>query len=146
MFRKILLCSDGSDHAVRAAECATQLAAQFNAELVLLSVFNPAEAITPYMGGWEIAMTTEVVAELARETHQSVQAATTPVLDKMQRPYRSRQETGHIVESILRIAEEEKADLIVMGSRGRGIFKSLLLGSVSSGVLHHAHCPVLIVR
>jgi len=41
---------------------------------------------------------------------------------------------------------DEKVDLIVMGSRGLGRFQRLLLGSVSEGVLHHAHCSILVVR
>ncbi|TCN31170.1 nucleotide-binding universal stress UspA family protein [Kribbella orskensis] len=51
---------------------------------------------------------------------------------------------GPAARAILRTAES--ADLVVVGSRGRGGFTGLLLGSVSQGVLHHAHCPTAIVR
>ena len=51
---------------------------------------------------------------------------------------------GHPARAILRVAQS--ADLVVVGSRGRGGFTGLLLGSVSQNVLHHAHCPAAIVR
>ena len=51
---------------------------------------------------------------------------------------------GHPVEALVR--QSENACLVVVGSRGRGGFRGLLLGSVSQGVLHRAHCPVAIVR
>jgi nucleotide-binding universal stress UspA family protein len=51
-----------------------------------------------------------------------------------------------VVQIIVEEAEKEKVDLIVIGSRGLGRFKRLLLGSVSTGVANHANCAVLVVR
>ena len=51
-----------------------------------------------------------------------------------------------VESAIINYAESEGVDLIVMGTRGRSGFKRILLGSVASGVLSYAHCPVLTVR
>jgi nucleotide-binding universal stress UspA family protein len=51
-----------------------------------------------------------------------------------------------IEAAIVNFAEEEKADLIVVGTRGRTGFSKQLLGSVASGVVTYAHCPVLVVK
>ena len=53
---------------------------------------------------------------------------------------------GNPSSAILNFCEKEKHDIIVMGSRGMGKFKELVLGSVSSKVLHHSSCPVMIIR
>jgi len=53
---------------------------------------------------------------------------------------------GSVVQTITDYAVVEKIDLIIMGTRGMGGFKKMLLGSVSNGVVTHAHCPVLVVR
>ena len=53
---------------------------------------------------------------------------------------------GSVVQAITDYAASEKIDLIVMGTRGMGGFKKMLLGSVSSGVVTHAQCAVLVVR
>lgn len=49
-------------------------------------------------------------------------------------------------EAIVHVAEKESCDLIITGSRGMGVIRRTILGSVSDYVLHHAHCPVLICR
>jgi nucleotide-binding universal stress UspA family protein len=53
---------------------------------------------------------------------------------------------GHETESILKVAETCAADLIVMGTRGLGAVKGLLVGSVSRKVIHYAECPVMVVH
>ncbi|HJU14352.1 MAG TPA: universal stress protein [Candidatus Nitrosotalea sp.] len=54
--------------------------------------------------------------------------------------------TPSIVDGLLSYAEKNGVDLIVMGSRGLGGFKKLLLGSVASGISHYSKCPVLITK
>ncbi len=53
---------------------------------------------------------------------------------------------GYPAEEIIKCAETEKVDMIVMGSRGHGLIGRFLVGSVSDRVVHHAHCSVTIVR
>lgn len=54
--------------------------------------------------------------------------------------------TNTIVQTIVEFAAKEKIDVIVVGTRGLGGFKRLLMGSVSSGIVTHAPCSVLVVR
>lgn len=49
-------------------------------------------------------------------------------------------------ETIVKVAEEEKATMIVMGTRGLGKVRRTIMGSVSDYVVHHAHCPVVVCR
>jgi nucleotide-binding universal stress UspA family protein len=84
--------------------------------------------------------------EFAEETQLNVEHETGKVFAEAGLLYRARHELGHPVDRIISAAHDENADLIVVGSRGVGGFERLLLGSVSEGVLRHAHCPVLAVR
>jgi nucleotide-binding universal stress UspA family protein len=54
--------------------------------------------------------------------------------------------SGEPAEQIVRAAGELKADLVVIGGRGKGAMEAILLGSVAYRVLHHAPCPVLVTR
>jgi nucleotide-binding universal stress UspA family protein len=55
-------------------------------------------------------------------------------------------ELGDHAQVIIDTANKNHYDLIIMGSRGLSVFKELLLGSVSFKVMHHASCPVMVVR
>ena len=55
-------------------------------------------------------------------------------------------ETGNIPKAIMRVAAEEHSDLIIMGSRGLGVVKGVLRGSVSQYIVEQSKCPVLVVK
>ena len=59
---------------------------------------------------------------------------------------RTRLAMGEPADVLVDIAEEEKAELIILGTRGLSLAKRIVMGSVSSNVLHHAPCAVLVVR
>lgn len=55
-------------------------------------------------------------------------------------------QTGHPSQTICNVAQSEQADLIILGSHGRGAIDRVLMGSVAHGVLHRSHIPVLVVK
>jgi len=146
MFKRILVCTDGSEIAAHAALVASDLAWKFGADVTLLNVVNPAPLVAPYAMAVEAAPNTEELIRIAEESQKTVLSNATAPFEREGVNVKVRAEMGQPVDCIVRVAEEEKSDLIVLASRGLGGFSRLMLGSVSDGVLHHAHCPVLIVR
>jgi nucleotide-binding universal stress UspA family protein len=144
MFKTILICADGSEPGIHAVKVAGELAASYGSRVTIAHVAPFVPAAGP--GIYAAAVDTEAILDAAEDAHRAVRKSAGAVLENLHVPYEFRGRMGHVVGQILEIAEEEKAELIVMGSRGLGGFRSLLLGSVSDGVLHHAHCPVLITR
>jgi nucleotide-binding universal stress UspA family protein len=138
MFRRILLAYDGSEAAAKAAGLALDVAAKYGASVLILSVARPPEF------GDEVE--TEAVIENSRAYHERLlepleqRAAEANVRATFQVPI------GHPAEQIIAAAERERADLIVLGHRGKTLFQRLRLGSVSKQVVQYADCPVLVVR
>ena len=146
MFTKILVGTDGSENALKAARTAAELAKRFQAHIILTTIFNPAVISQTAVRAPEAPVDTALLARYIEEAQQAVEHSTARIFDEQQVRYRCRREVGHPVDMIATIADQEQVDLIVLGSRGLSAWKALLLGSVSDGVLHHANCPVLIVR
>ena len=147
MFSKILVCTDGSGKSNEAARFAANLAQKFESQVILMYVYDPTLIPAATMGILEGSLQTDIGAGLyAEETFKGVEKETGEVFANAGVKFSTHRELGHPVHRILSVALDEKVDLIVMGSRGLGGFERLLLGSVSEGVLRHAHCPVLIVR
>src|SRR5262245_54405519 len=131
----ILHPTDFSQYARQAFEFAAALARDYNAKLMIVHV-HP----TPVIGVLNGVMPfpTEVPHEdLMKELH----AMTAPQVDV---EYLLRE--GDPVNEIVRIANGVAADLIVMGTHGRGLLSRIFMGSVADGVLRKASCPVLTVR
>lgn len=142
MYTNILLAPDGSDCALRAATAAGTLADKFKSRLTLINAFQPIPTVGPYGE----TLFTGLNDTYPVEMKEYALSRARQILDEMKVPYYSRQEIGDPAAEILRVAETEGCDLVVVGSRGQGAFKSLLLGSVSDHIIHHTYCPVLIIR
>lgn len=147
MIQHILLATDGSETALKATRWAAELAKTYGAKVTVLHVVHVPAALagsTVLPGG-----TTDVavVTRLMEQAAEGVITVTTPLLEEAGVEYNTRIEYGHTAETIVRVANEEGVDLVVMGSRGLTDASALLLGSVSHKVLHAIHNkPVLVVR
>jgi universal stress protein A len=141
----ILFATDGSPSAEEAQKEAFALAQHLHAPLLVVSV---AHAAVPAVG-YAAYGYSDVVSELTKAEQHRVQkllatiAATARAADV---PCSTVATEGLAVVEICRIASEHDAQLIVVGSHGWGAARRFLSGSVSTGLVHSAPCPVLVVR
>jgi nucleotide-binding universal stress UspA family protein len=138
MFRNILAAVDGSVDSARAVVQAADLALKEEARLTLISVGAPP---TIWPSPFPIVLTNA-------ELNAGAQAMIDKVTDQVPAavPFTRVVRVGRPAEEIVAEAQEGEYDLIVMGARGRGAAPSLLLGSVSHGVLNQCPAAVLIVH
>jgi len=139
-FQKILIAVDSDPVAMRAAEVGVELARAVNGQMALVSVIDrsTADAAAPE------TPRDELLAE-AREHAAAVIAEWIPRLDAGPAVLTFSPE-GHPAEEIVKAARTWAADVIVIGSHGRGGLGRVFLGSVAEAVMRHAPCPVLVVR
>lgn len=134
---------DGSEEAEDALRWAFDEAGMRQASLEVVHAWSfPAVAITHYGGAALPVIAPEDVGRAAAETAQETVAKVIGNAPAV--PVTTTVERGHPAEVL--VAAAKGADLLVVGSRGRGGFAGMLLGSVSTHVLHHAPCPVVLVR
>jgi nucleotide-binding universal stress UspA family protein len=141
----LLFCYDGSEGSRAAMAAAAELVAR-PAPVVVLTIWQPASALLAQAGGWGYLSNEEQVdgdqAQLARQAaEEGVERAGSHGFEADARTERATEGAGR---TIVEIADELDARLIVCGRRGRGAVTSALLGSVSHDVLAHARRPVLI--
>jgi nucleotide-binding universal stress UspA family protein len=140
VYRHILVGVDGSDASVQAAEMAGRLSADLDAKLTVVFVRQlPVVPASPFGAPMDLDLYWE-----DQERQASSRAA--DVLDGLAVAWRLEVRTGDPVVQLELGAEENGADLVVVGARGHSVAHRLLLGSVSTRLVHHARRPVLVVR
>lgn len=140
MFEHILLAVDGSEHALKAAKLAGDLARAVNAaELRIVIAYD---RIPPYLGEPNFQ---RVINARLREANESLDKARNAA-GKVPVEVHTELIEGDPAEAIINVAATRKSSLIVMGSHGLSRLVGLILGSTSQKVVSHAPCPVLIAR
>jgi nucleotide-binding universal stress UspA family protein len=146
-FKKILVAIDGSDNAKRAARVAIVLAKKFGSVLFAVHVIKEltysaasdhvlsARATRRYIDSAKTQAERWISEVVSRAERQGIKARGEVI-----------ENVPSIVDAILDDADEWKVDLIILGTRGLSGLKKLIAGSVSSGVVSHARCSVLVVK
>jgi len=174
MFEKILVATDGSDHGSKAVEVASDLAAKYGSKLIVGHVLlhgEPPSALrrmakiehlvreptvqkpdSKNIPGGLVAMIGE--AEQNRVSHDVMEILASRVIKHATEIAKeagvtevvSRVAEGDVSNRILKMAEETNADLVVIGTRGYGPLKALLMGSVSQKINQLVECACLTIK
>jgi nucleotide-binding universal stress UspA family protein len=140
-FSKIMVAIDGSKSSLNAADFAISLVKRDNAELTLLTVIHTALGLGH--------------AGKPEEWHKNERMRAQELFQKIKKEAQNLNITckENIIEThmsvdgaIVNYAEEQNADLIVIGTSGMSDFRKMLLGSVVTGVVRYSTCPVLVVK
>jgi nucleotide-binding universal stress UspA family protein len=147
-FTKILVAVDGSKSASKAAKTAVKLAKRNAANLIVVSVVQrPSYLFAPVSGGVTPMAFGDYYGYAKKDAEKWVNEVVALAEGRGIGVRGLVLKGSHsVVQSITDYAKAEDVDLIVLGTRGLGGFDRLLLGSVSNGVVTHAHCSVLVVR
>ena len=145
MFRSIVVGTDGSETATEAVKQAVELAQATKAKVELVSAYEPVSNTRLRQEGtqvpedlqWSVNPREDVDATL-REAAEMAEGAGVSVQTYARQ--------GDPADAILDVAEETKADLVIVGNKGMTGARRFLLGSVPNKVSHHAPCSVLIIR
>lgn len=142
---------DNSSSVSRAIRVAANIARSHGARLTVVHVLRPSTYLGPHTHGFHSIVPPGLQREIweaardegKRVIGQAVVAARELGADASPKLVEN---LGSVAEEIVNQAEKEKADLIVVGTRGRGRVKQLFLGSTSTEVARKAPCPVLVVN
>jgi nucleotide-binding universal stress UspA family protein len=142
-FSRILVATDGSPNAAEALATAIDLAVRYGSELTILTIAPLVPVYLPSTDPFvptavsegEVKRYRDLVDVAVRQAQEAGLTAVTGVCRE-----------GVVVDEVLSYLETHATDLVVVGSRGLSATKRLLIGSISSALVTHAPCPVLVVR
>jgi nucleotide-binding universal stress UspA family protein len=141
MIQRILLATDGSASAERAADFAASLGSRYGAKVTVLHVYSPApSSVDKATGNRRCYSTSGNAKSLVMNVAEHLREAGVPDVD-------TEISEGPVASAILNSAKSRKPDLLVLGARGSGASSGgMLLGSVTMAVTYRAECPVLVVK
>jgi nucleotide-binding universal stress UspA family protein len=134
---KILLATDGSEDAAQAREAAADLARRSGSELHVVHVWH--DVPSPYAHAFVKRELKRQGQEILDEQVRKIEGAGGTVTQAHLRK-------GRTSDEVIELSEELEAGLLVVGSRGLGPVRRILMGSHSEEIVHHAHHPVLVLR
>lgn len=137
--KRILVAHDGSKSSEKALKKATEIAKRFNSSITVISVV-PELYLTELMEMDRLKIL-ETLTDEAKKTMEKIKKSTREI-----KSLKTVIRQGNPAEEILGAAKKMKADVIVTGSHGRRGAQKFLLGSVSSRIVDHAECSVLVVK
>jgi nucleotide-binding universal stress UspA family protein len=144
-FGTIVVAYDGSDNSARAVMVASSLASKFGSKLVVVHVYS--SPVIPYsVAGAPVPNYSELEKFAEDNARNTLAKGISAAKDLGVTAQGELLEAPSTVQALAEYTATTKADLLVVGTRGMTGFKKLVLGSVSSGVVGHAGCSVLVVR
>ena len=146
MLQKILVAVDGSEYSKKALELACALAEKFDSSLHIVHVPQGAAADRVMVLGGAAVMIHAGREQLEKAGRTLIEAAREIAEDALPGKVTTELRGGDPADEIVKSAEENASDCIVMGSRGLGDFGGLMLGSVSHKVNHSAPCTCITVH
>jgi len=141
LFSKILVPVDGSDISYRALDSALFLSERLASKITAIHVIE--KVPTVYIQSQKVL---DELLETHKNESQKILDECSSIATKKGIAISTTLLEGNPASTILEFSQMEKYEVIIIGSRGMGHFKELILGSVSSKILHHSLCPVLLIR
>jgi len=141
LFTNILVPIDGSDNSYRALDAALLLSEKLGSNITVIHVME--EVPITHIGSEK--MLNELL-EAYKKENQDILLKCSEIANQKGLTIKTFLLQGNPASAILDYMKKEKFDLVIMGSRGLGKFKELILGSVSSKIVHHSPCAVLLIR
>ncbi len=138
---KLMIATDGSKHSMKTIDQSVKLASKLGAEVTILYVIEG----NPQIGYDLFAAYKKTEEELENAAKKVLNESSQPFIDKGI-SVKTRIEKGHPSEIICEIAEKESFDYVILGSRGLGGIKQMLLGSVSNAVANCIKTNIIIIK
>jgi nucleotide-binding universal stress UspA family protein len=140
--RKILVATDFSPHSRRALGMASELSGRLGVPLVVMNAVQI--PVYPIPDG-VVLRAPEVMNELVERAKQALDDEARVAADLGAQHVEVMWTEGPAASEIVRVAQEQHVDLVVVGTHGRGVLARAILGSTADKVVRTAHCPVLVV-